>query len=142
MKKISLFLALLLVGCASGPTGKPPVVNANEPFGEIFVIRENAFIGGGMSVYITVDGVDIFAIRVGQYTKFKLPVGQHSIGVKSMDNWGYTWDEQDYKEINVSAGLETYFVIDLGFTGSAIKKVDKKEGIEMMKENEYISMDQ
>ena len=130
MKIITLFLALSLVGCASGPTGRLPPVNINQPAGEIFVIRDNSILAFANSFYIAVDGVDVFAIRKGQHTKFKLRAGKHFFGMKHLGG-GYRWIE-DYKEINVLPGSETYIVVSPNMNSIAIQIVDKKEGMERM----------
>lgn len=76
----SAVILLALAGCAPTVTIKePPVVTG--PSATVTIVRKSQFIGSGPTHYIELDGITIVGLRVGQYTKFTVPEGYHSLTV-------------------------------------------------------------
>ena len=98
-------------------------------------------MGAGNSYYVTLDGQDIFAIRVGQYTKFKIVSGVHHIGVKCFGGWSPTWKE-DSIAFDLTPGGQTYFVISPDMSCADIKPIGKDEGERRISASEHVEMPQ
>jgi len=139
MKRFVVLWALLLVGCASGPIGRLPAIEDQAQSGDVFVIRNSNFVGSGVSYYITIDGNDMFAIRVGQYTKFKLVIGEHYIGVKCFGGWSPTWKE-DSRKFSVLPQQGTYFIVSPNMSCADIQLMNPESGIEWIKKSTYVNM--
>jgi hypothetical protein len=83
MKKlIILSLGLLLIiSCAHGKTEHFPTVENQTEAAEVFVIRDNNFIGWGVSLKVALDDSIIARLRSGEYVIFYVKPGFHSLGV-------------------------------------------------------------
>ena len=132
---------LLSAGCASGPLAKLPTIATNKPSGEVTVIRISSIVGVTNSYKITLNGNEVFGIRSGQYTKFKLNEGEHYIGVKCFGGWTPTWKEDSLK-FNVTPNSNSYFLISPDLSCASIKATTEAEAQEKMKDSKYVSMEQ
>ena len=141
MKGFTILWVLLLSGCASGPIGRLPVIKDYNQTGDVFVIRDSNFLGSGVSLYITLDGNDIFAIRIGQYTKFGIVSGEHLIGVKCFGGWTPTWKE-DSKRFSILPQQELYFIVSPSMSCADIQPISPELGKEWINKTTYISMQQ
>ena len=83
MKKLILisFTALLIFSCAHGKTEHFPAVENQTEAAEVFVIRDNNFIGWGVSLKVALDDSIIARLRSGEYVTFYVKPGFHSLGV-------------------------------------------------------------
>ena len=136
-----LMLSILSAGCASGPIGKLPTISNDKPSVEVTVIRVSSIVGATNSYKITLNGNDIFGIRSGQYTKFKLNEGEYHIGVKCFGGWTPTWKEDSLK-FNVTPNSNSYFLISPNLSCASIKAITETEAQEKIKESKYVSMEQ
>ena len=83
MKKL-IFIslaALLVFSCAHGKTESFPKVDDKTEAAEVFVIRDNNFMGWGASLKVVLDDAIIARLRSGEYVTFYVKPGFHSLGV-------------------------------------------------------------
>jgi hypothetical protein len=83
VKKNLIFavLAVLIISCAHGKTEQFPAVENQSEAAEVFVIRDNNFMGWGMSLKVALDDSIIARLRSGEYVTFYVQPGFHSLGV-------------------------------------------------------------
>ena len=83
MNKIVILasLAVLLISCAHGKTENFPTVENQTEAAEVFVIRDNNFMGWGASLKVVLDDTIIARLRSGEYVTFYVKPGFHSLGV-------------------------------------------------------------
>ena len=83
MKKLIViaFTALLIISCAHGKTDSFPTVEDKSQAAEVFVIRDNNFLGWGASLKVVLDDSIIARLRSGEYVTFYVEPGFHSLGV-------------------------------------------------------------
>ncbi len=98
-------------------------------------------MGSGASYYVTLDGQDIFAIRVGQYTEFNIVSGVHLIGVKCFGGWSPTFKEHAIS-FDLVPGGQAYFVISPDPTCADIKHIGKDEGERRISASKHVEMPQ
>ena len=98
-KKILLymFVSFLAAGCSSGVLKVSlPEILADEPSGQVFVIRESSLLlGSGVKFAILLDGSEVFKVGNGKYTKFPLAPGEYTISVLCFGGGSPTWKQQD-----------------------------------------------
>ena len=73
--------AVLFISCAHGKTEHFPTVENQTEAAEVFVIRDNNFIGWGVSLKVALDDSIIARLRSGEYVTFYVKPGFHSLGV-------------------------------------------------------------
>lgn len=71
----------LIFSCAHGKTDDFPTVDNQTEAAEVFVIRDNNFIGLGTSLKVALDDSIIARLRSGEYVTFYVKPGFHSLGV-------------------------------------------------------------
>ena len=83
MKKLIIisFTALLIFSCAHGKTEHFPAVENQFEAAQVFVIRDNNFMGWGASLKVVLDDAIIARLRSGEYVTFYVKPGFHSLGV-------------------------------------------------------------
>ena len=83
MKKIVIFaaLAVLTISCSHGKTEHFPTLEKQTEAAEVFVIRDNNFIGWGVSLKVALDDSIIARLRSGEYVTFYVKPGFHSLGI-------------------------------------------------------------
>lgn len=138
---VALLLAIVITGCVSGPIGNLPTIAEEEGAGEVTVIRISSIVGATNSFKITLNGKEIFGIRSGQYTTFKLNEGKHEIGIKCIGGWAPTWKEETVK-LTVSRNSNSYFLVGPGRRCAYIRRITEEEGQERIQKSEYVSMEQ
>ena len=72
---------LLIISCAHGKTEHFPTIGKQSEAAEVFVIRDNNFMGWGMSLKVALDDAIIARLRSGEYVIFYVKPGFHSLGV-------------------------------------------------------------
>lgn len=128
---------IAITGCASGPIGKLPIVTDRSRAGEVTLIRTKNMIGITNSYVISLDNNDIFNIRSGQYTKFELSEGEHSIAVKCFGGWSPTWKENSLKFL-MKPNNKTYFLISPNMDCAKIVLISENEAQGIIQESEYM----
>ena len=131
MKRLVMLLvgaALITIGCAHGRTSYYP--KCAEECAEVTVVRKIAYMGGASTLGITLDGFPIAHVETGEYLKFQLPRGIHSIGLESI---GTSFDSG--VSIPFESGKKYFFLID---TSAAlmkffIQRVEENEINELLK---------
>ena len=73
-------LLACLAGCSAIPISDVP--SAGTRSAEIFVVRENVFVGSLNSQYLSIDGVTIARLDAGEYTKFHVAEGTHALQIR------------------------------------------------------------
>ena len=142
-----LVSAILIAGCASGPLTRLPTIEDEKRSGEVTVIRISSFIGVAGSYIIILNGAEIFGIRSGQYTKFKLNEGEYEIGVKCLVGpicWGGsspTW-RLDSLKFSATSNSSSYFLVSPNFSCAGIKQITEAEALKRIQNSKYISMEQ
>ena len=83
MNKIVIFasLAVLIISCAHGKTEHFPAVENQTDAAQVFVIRDDNFMGWGASLKVVLDDAIIARLRSGEYVTFYVKPGFHSLGV-------------------------------------------------------------
>jgi hypothetical protein len=83
MKKFVIlsFAAVLIISCAHGKTEHFPTIENQSEAAEVFVIRDNNFLGWGASLKVVLDDAIIARLRSGEYITFYVKPGFHSLGV-------------------------------------------------------------
>jgi hypothetical protein len=132
---------IVFTGCASGPIDKLPIIADQKLSGEVIVLRISNIIGATNSYIITLNGKDIFGIRSGQYTTFKLTEGEHYIGIKCFGGWSPTWKEDSVK-FTVTRNSNSYFIVSPNLSCAIIKPIVETEAQKIIKNSKYVSMEQ
>lgn len=142
MRKMFLAVCLLagITGCASsGRIGEIPTIASGQQAGKVVVLRVSSIIGVTNSYYIALDGKEIFAIRSGEHTEFKVSAGDHSIAVKCFGGWSPTWKE-DSVNFSVSSETESFFEISpVPLVCAEIKPISAEEAREQIATSKFIS---
>jgi hypothetical protein len=145
MKSLALiYLVLLgLAACAHGPIGSLPKVSSPDEAVDVTIIRDSSLAGSAISFLIILDGRDIFWIRVGDYTRFNLDPGRHSIGV----GWaGGVSPNCIEGKLNMSFNPRSkyFFLVSpaviLGEACAKIEQLSEQQGLERVSNSTYIPM--
>ena len=140
-----LVSAILIAGCASGPLTRLPTIEDEKRSGEVAVIRISSFYGAAVSYIITLNGAEIFGIRSGQYTKFKLNEGEYEIGVKCYVMGPICWGgprRLDSLKFSATSNSSSYFLVSPNFSCAGIKQITEAEALKRIQNSKYISMEQ
>lgn len=132
-----LLVCLLLSACAHGPIEALPKVIDIESCAEAVIIRNKNFVGATNSYIITLDNSDILGIRIGEYTKFNLEPGKHSIGVKCFGGWSPTWKENK-KEWSFAAKAKYYFLVSPDASCAEIEQITEQDAAKRISESTYL----
>ncbi|CAB1067852.1 hypothetical protein D1AOALGA4SA_150 [Olavius algarvensis Delta 1 endosymbiont] len=83
MNKIFTFfiLAATLLSCAHGKTDTFPTLENPADNAQVFVMRDNNFMGWGFSLKVALDDSIIARLRSGERINFNVKPGFHSLGV-------------------------------------------------------------
>jgi hypothetical protein len=85
------FVGFTISGCVVLPPSDLPLSElpvVSEKGCVITVIRARTFGFSGMQQYISFDGVNVARIHGGEYTRFLVPEGRHTIGI-TWQFWGF-----------------------------------------------------
>jgi hypothetical protein len=141
MRKLLIVSCLLigLGGCASsGRIGELPVVATGVPTAKLVVIRVSSIVGVANTYYIALDGKDIFAIRSGEHTEFRIGAGEHHIGVKCFGGLTPTWKEDSVK-FSAASETENFFEISPNLSCAEIKAIEADEAKKRIATSTFIS---
>lgn len=132
---LALVAALLLAGCASsGPLSILPDVPPDQA-GTIVVARNNNLIGAAIAYIVSLDGVRVLAITVGQYARLPVRAGDHMISV------GCGGISESGVRVTVAPGAERYVVLSPNVTSCAdMDLVPEAEGRAFIADRTRIEM--
>ena len=141
MVAMTLFAINLMIGCTAGPIKTNPLPYLGEPekAAEVFVIREDTIYGGAFSSFIMVDDKEVFGIKYGEYTKFKLSSGKHTLGVKTYALFGIP--VIDTIEIDLAPKSKNHYFLSKSFQSATIKRLQPQEGEALISKTTYIPFD-
>jgi len=74
-------VAVFLLSCAHGKTDTFPALDNPADNAQVYVIRDNNLMGWGFSLKVALDESIIARLRSGEYIKFFVKPGFHSLGV-------------------------------------------------------------
>jgi len=153
----TLCIAILfgLTGCILLPRELPvsEVPSVTGPFASITVVRKSQLTGSGPTHYISLDGVTIAALEVGEYTTFRLSEGHHTLGlVRHVADTGLLHiifferrPHSQFVEVDIRSSMNYFFTItDIGFLAEdkdrvEFKQVELLEGDFAPERNKYVS---
>ena len=154
----TLGIAILfgLTGCILLPRDTPvsEVPSVTVPFASITVVRKRQLSGSGPTHYISLDGVTIAALEVGEYTTFHLSEGHHTLGlIRHVADTGlvhFIFFERrfhsQFVEVDSRSSMNYFFTItDMGFLADdknrvVFKQVELLEGEFAPERNKYVSL--
>lgn len=70
-----------LLSCAHGKTANFPTLDDPAANAQVYVIRDNNFMGWGFSLKVALDDSIIARLRSGEYVSFYVKPGFHSLGI-------------------------------------------------------------
>ena len=74
---------MLIISCAHGKTEHFPAIEDKTEAAEVFVIRDNNFLGWGAALKVALNESIIARLRSGEYAQFYVKPGFHSLGVST-----------------------------------------------------------
>jgi hypothetical protein len=140
MRKLFICLLVTLISGCIGPHGamkELPEVSSEENAGNIYLLRNGNFFGGGVNYVVTLDFREIFGIGVNEYTKFKVEQGGHHIGVICKGGWT-PGTHVDEKYADIKAGKTYYFMARAGGICAVIEPLTEQEGEKMVAKAKYV----
>jgi hypothetical protein len=133
------------------PVSEVPSVTG--PFASITVVRKRQLAGSGPIHYISLDGVTIAALEVGEYTTFRLSEGHHTLSLmRHVADTGlvhFVFFERrphsQFVELDSRSSMSYFFTItDMGVLANDEDRVEFKqvkllEGEFAPERNKYVS---
>ena len=145
MKKYLSFVCMLflMAGCAHGLIGALPTIDDPDEAAEIIVIRESNFMGAAVSFEILLNGVALFAIRNGEYTKFYVPSGEHSLAVKFRGGWYPSPKMKMIINVLCRPKGKYYFLVSpsLGTTAAIIEPLEDARGSYLISKSNFMPLE-
>jgi hypothetical protein len=138
---LAIVSALLIAGCAHGQLSSLPEIENPENAAEIFIVRNKNFIGSTNSYTVALDGKDIFAIRIGEYTKFKVTPDQHYLTLKCFGGWSPTWKKMTII-VPCQPHEKYYLILSPDSRCAEIEILLPDEGAEWIKKSKYLPLEQ
>lgn len=130
-------LSTALFGCAtSGRIGELPNISSGAP-SELVLVRPSSLIGATNSYYVSLDGKDVFSVRSGDYTRFPLPSGAHTVSVKCFGGWSPTWKE-DGKQFVAVPAQANYFQISPNLTCAKIAQISADDATKLLATTRFV----
>src|SRR6266705_2038216 len=127
-----LLSIVLLAGCSVSPglIGPLPTVSDKDNAAEIIVIRESRVSGSLQTFPVTLDGVRIYGLQVGEYAVMTVTPGDHIVGTQ-YPNIPVGWED-----VNVSVRVEPrrryYFRIDPAVGQLLVNPITPEDGRTLM----------
>jgi len=144
-----------LTGCILLPRDElvSEVPSVTGPFASITVVRKSQLAGSGPTHYISLDGVTVAALEVGEYTTFHLSEGHHTLGlIRHVADTGLVHfifferrPHSQFVEVDSRSSVNYFFTItDMGFLADdkdrvEFKQVELLEGEFAPTRNKYVS---
>jgi len=121
MKKLLALslLVLLLISCAHGKTSSFPAIDDPSANAQVYIIRDNNFLGWGFSLKVALDDKIIASLRSGEYISFYVKPGFHSLGIS-----------EPSITVPFEKGEKYYFLISADYTsfGFELERVSDNKG--------------
>jgi hypothetical protein len=130
---------VILSGCVGqhGLIGQLPEVKQEDKSATLYLLRNNNFFGSGVNLKVTLDTKPIFGISIGDYTKFKVEEGIHTVGVICKGGWS-PGTHINEKTFNMKAGEEYYAMARAGGVCAVIEPLTKEEGAKVVASSKYV----
>jgi outer membrane protein assembly factor BamE (lipoprotein component of BamABCDE complex) len=122
-----------------GPIDKLPAIVDEKRFGEVTVIRIRHPFMFAMKYIISLNGTEIFVIRSGQHTKFKLNEGEHYIGVKCFGGWSPGW-KHEFLDFSVTPNSSSFVKVAPNFPCAGIESITEEEALIKIENSKYVPM--
>ncbi len=140
MKKcVFVFFVLFLTGCSHGLIGILPEIGNVDDTAEMIIIRNKNVMGAALSYKITLNMQDIVGIRVGEYCKFSVPAGQHTLGLKCFGGWSPTTKEMSI-DVLCKPNTKYYFLLSPSSICAEIEPINEEEGLKRISKSEYLDI--
>ena len=123
----------------SGPIDNLPAIEDEKRSGEVTVIRIHHPFMFAMHYRISLNGTEIFVIRSGQHTKFKLNEGEHYIGVKCFGGWSPGW-KHEFLDFSVTPNSSFFFKVAPNFSCAGIESITEEEALIKIENSKYVPM--
>ena len=138
-KFLAGLVIVVLSGCASsGRMRDLPTVAEGAASSQLVLIRKSSLVGATNSYYVALDGKDIFSIRSGEYTKFRISMGEHFVAVKCFGGWSPTWKAESVRFVAAQDQVN-YFEISPNMRCAEINPVAPEVAAKLMTESTFIS---
>lgn len=144
-----------LTGCILLPRDTPvsDVPSVTGPFASITVVRKKQLAGSGPTHYVSLDGVTIAGLKVGEYTTFHISEGHHTLAlIRHVADAGVAgivfWESRPHSqvvEMDSHSSTNYFFTItDMGFLSAdkdrvEFNQVELLEGEFALERNKYVS---
>lgn len=136
MKKLSIGVALLLLGCASDEVVLRPLPPAGEPSAEVTVIRPRAMVQAEWPFYIVVADQPVFDLRNGENTRFRISSGPQPLAIRCLG--GPVSKPLEVRLDHVfPPGGRAYFVVEPKFDCVSVRGVDAREAASLLATTRY-----
>jgi hypothetical protein len=131
-------VVLLLAGCvSSGLIGPLPTLTDADNAAEIVVGRENRFAGSALTLPVTLDGVRVYGLRVGEHAVMKVNPGDHVVGTQ---NQGITFAWEDVTVlVRAEPRRNYYFRLDPAFGHVLMNAITPEAGRVLMSKTRRVS---
>ena len=123
----------------SGPIDNLPAIVDEKRSGEVTVIRIHSALGLANYYIIDLNGTEIFVIRSGQHTKFKLNEGEHYIGVKCFGGWSPGW-KYELLKFSVIPDSSSFIKVAPNFSCAGIESITEEEALIKIENSKYVPM--
>lgn len=125
-----------LAGCSHGLIGTLPQIDDPDNAAEITVVRISSLSGKMASFKIWLDGAELIAIRNGEYTKFQIGEGKHTIGVAAPN-----YNPQVIR-IYCDPKEQYFFIVSPSMSkGADIKRVTEEEAKIKIAQSKYLQLE-
>jgi hypothetical protein len=133
-------VALLLTGCvSSGLVGQLPTVTDADNAADIVVGREGRVTGSALTLPVTLDGVRVYELRVGEHAVMKVNPGNHIVGTQ-YQGIALAWEDEDVTVlVRAEPRRSYYFHIDLAFGQVVLNAITPEAGRALMSKTTRVS---
>ncbi|MFP3480191.1 hypothetical protein SB780_35675, partial [Burkholderia sp. SIMBA_057] len=83
------------------------------------------------------DGKDVFSIRSGDYTKFRLSSGAHTVAVRCFGGWSPTW-KADGKQFVAAPDQSEYFEISPDLTCATVVQISADDATKLLAATKFV----
>ena len=129
---------LLLAGCvSSGLIGPLPTVMDADNAAEIVVGREDRFAGSALTLPVTLDGVRVYGLRVGEHAVMKVNPGDHVVGTQ-YQGITFAWEDVTVL-VRAEPRRSYYFRIDPAFGQVLMNAITPEAGRVLMSKTRQVS---
>lgn len=132
-------LVIVLAGCgAHGLIGELPRVDDPGEAAEIFVVRVSSFNAKVMKFKISFDGFELLGIGNGEYTRFLVPPGDHTVSVVTKEGIA---DKTTSINVMCEPTDKYYFLIEPGYRSAKISRIGEDDAQSRIAKSKYLEVD-